>query len=49
MTKSAKGTVESLGKRVKENSELNREISDSCWGLDSVRVRLKTLGKWNDW
>ena len=32
MTKSAKGTIEKSGTRVKAKSGLNREIRESCWG-----------------
>lgn len=41
MTKSAKGTIEQPGKRVKQKSGLNRSILKSSWGLIDIFTKYK--------
>jgi len=48
MSKSAKGSIESPGKNVKEKSGLNKSILEQGWGIfcNQLTYKLKWLGGW---
>jgi transposase len=45
MTRSAKGTVETPGRRVRQKAGLNRAILRSGWGMFATRLEHKAFGR----
>jgi transposase len=45
MTRSAKGTVDSPGRYVRQKAGLNRSILAACWGLLVARLEQKAPGR----